>query len=155
MNTRPPLPPFDEHTAKQKVRMAEDGWNNRNPEKVCLAYSLDTQWRNRSTFVSGREETRVFLENKWKKENQYRLIKELFAFKDNRISVRYAYEWCDDQDNWFRSYGNENWVFDAQGLMQERYASINDLPINENQRLFRWTQGARPQDHPELSDLGL
>ena len=153
--TRPPLPPFTEETAKQKVRMAEDGWNGRDPAKVALAYSEDTKWRNRSHFVTNRAEAQAFLEEKWKKENEYRLIKELFAFKDNRISVRYAYEWRDDSGNWFRSYGNENWVFAEDGRMQERYASINDLPITEEERKFRWPQGRRPDDHPGLSELGL
>ena len=155
METRPPLPPFDEETAKQKVRLAEDGWNSRDPEKVALAYTIDTKWRNRSHFVTNRDEAQTFLEEKWKKENEYRLIKELFAFKSNRISVRYAYEWRDDSGNWFRSYGNENWVFDKNGLMKERYASINDLPITEGDRKFLWPQGRRPDDHPGLSDLGL
>jgi len=155
MSTRPPLPPFTEETATQKVRLAEDGWNGRNPEKVALAYTTDTQWRNRAHFVSNREQAQAFLSEKWKKENEYRLIKELFAFKDNRIAVRYAYEWRDDSGNWFRSYGNENWVFDENGLMKERYASINDLPITESERKFRWPQGRRPDDHPSLSDLGL
>ncbi len=155
MSTRPPLPPFTEETATQKVRLAEDGWNGRNPEKVALAYTTDTQWRNRARFVSNREQAQAFLSEKCKKENEYRLIKELFAFKDNRIAVRYAYEWRDDSGNWFRSYGNENWVFDENGLMKERYASINDLPITESERKFRWPQGRRPDDHPSLSDLGL
>lgn len=153
--SRPPLPPFNEETARQKVRLAEDGWNGRDAEKVALAYSPDTKWRNRSHFVANRAEAETFLREKWKKENDYRLIKELFAFKDNRIAVRYAYEWRDDSGNWFRSYGNENWVFDEDGLMKERYASINDLPIKEEERLFHWPQGRRPDDHPGLSDLGL
>jgi nuclear transport factor 2 (NTF2) superfamily protein len=153
--SRPPLPPFNEETARQKVRLAEDGWNGRDAEKVALAYSSDTKWRNRSHFVANRAEAEAFLREKWKKENDYRLIKELFAFKDNRIAVRYAYEWRDDSGNWFRSYGNENWVFDEDGLMKERYASINDLPIKEEERLFHWSQGRRPDDHPGLSDLGL
>jgi nuclear transport factor 2 (NTF2) superfamily protein len=153
--SRPPLPPFNEETARQKVRLAEDGWNGRDAEKVALAYSPDTKWRNRSHFVANRAEAEAFLKEKWKKENDYRLIKELFAFKDNRIAVRYAYEWRDDSGNWFRSYGNENWVFDEDGLMKERYASINDLPIKEENRLFHWPQGRRPDDHPSLSDLGL
>ncbi len=153
--SRPPLPPFNEETARQKVRLAEDGWNGRDAEKVALAYSPDTKWRNRSHFVANRAEAEAFLREKWKKENDYRLIKELFAFKDNRIAVRYAYEWRDDSGNWFRSYGNENWLFDEDGLMKERYASINDLPIKENERLFHWPQGRRPDDHPGLSDLGL
>lgn len=152
---RPPLPPFDEESAKQKIRMAENGWNSRNAEAVAQAYSVDTQWRNRTTFVNNREEAQAFLEEKWAKEHEYRLIKELWAFTDNRIAVRYAYEWHDDDGNWFRSYGNENWEFGADGLMQKRYASINDLAINETDRKFRWPQGARPEDHPGLSELGL
>ncbi|MGH1430361.1 MAG: DUF1348 family protein [Neptuniibacter sp.] len=152
---RPPLPPFTEDTARQKVRLAEDGWNSRDPEKVAQAYTRDSQWRNRTHFVSNREQAESFLSRKWEKENQYRLIKELFAFKENRIAVRYAYEWCDDKGNWFRSYGNENWVFAEDGLMKERYASINDLPIDESDRKFHWPQGRRPDDHPGLSELGL
>ncbi len=155
MTDRPPLPPFTEETAVQKVRLAEDGWNSRDAAKVALAYTTDTKWRNRSHFVRNRDEAQAFLEEKWKKENEYRLIKELFAFKDNRISVRYAYEWRDDSGNWFRSYGNENWVFDEHGLMKERYASINDLSITEVERKYHWPQGRRPDDHPNLSDLGL
>jgi nuclear transport factor 2 (NTF2) superfamily protein len=155
METRPPLPPFTEETARQKVRLAEDGWNGRNPEKVSLAYTLDTKWRNRATFVNNRDEARLFLEAKWIKELEYRLIKELWAFTGNRIAVRYAYEWHDDSGNWFRSYGNENWEFDPSGLMQNRYACINDLPIIEQDRKFRWPQGRRPDDHPGLSELGL
>lgn len=153
--SRPPLPPFDEASAKQKVRMAEDGWNGRDPEKVALAYTTDTSWRNRSQFVKNREEAQAFLDAKWKKELEYRLIKELWAYTDNRIAVRYAYEWHDDSGNWFRSYGNENWEFDEAGLMQNRFASINDLPISEADRKFRWPQGRRPDDHPGLSELGL
>ena len=153
--SRPPLPPFDEASAKQKVRMAEDGWNGRDPEKVALAYTTDTSWRNRSQFVKNREEAQAFLDAKWKKELEYRLIKELWAYTDNRIAVRYAYEWHDDSGNWFRSYGNENWEFDEDGLMQKRFASINDLPISEKDRKFRWPQGRRPDDHPGLSELGL
>ncbi|BCD96486.1 DUF1348 family protein [Marinagarivorans cellulosilyticus] len=152
---RPPLPPFDEDSAKQKIRMAENGWNSRNAEAVAQAYSADTQWRNRSTFVNNREEAQAFLEEKWAKEHEYRLIKELWAFTDNRIAVRYAYEWHDDEGNWFRSYGNENWEFGADGLMQKRYASINDLAIEETDRKFRWPQGKRPDDYPSLSELGL
>lgn len=155
METRPPLPPFTEETARQKVRMAEDGWNGRNPDKVALVYTEDTQWRNRSSFINGREEVKRFLTEKWNKELEYRLIKELWAFTDNRIAVRYAYEWHDDSGNWFRSYGNENWEFDANGLMQNRFACINDLPIKEEERKFRWPQGRRPDDHPGLSALGL
>ncbi|MBL1293916.1 MAG: nuclear transport factor 2 family protein [Thiotrichales bacterium] len=153
--SRPPLPPFTEETARKKVRLAEDSWNSRDPEKVSLAYTTNTKWRNRSGFVNNRAEAQLFLSIKWQKENEYRLIKELFAFKDNRIAVRYAYEWRDDSDNWFRSYGNENWVFDENGLMQERHASINDLPIKETNRKFHWQQGRRPDEHPGLSELGL
>ena len=155
MSTRPPLPPFTESTAIEKVRLAEDGWNGRNPGKVALAYTVDTEWRNRSTFVHNREEAEAFLTAKWIKELDYRLIKELWAFAGNRIAVRYAYEWHDDSENWFRSYGNENWEFADSGLMQRRFASINDLPITEEERKFRWPQGRRPDDHPGLSDLGL
>ncbi|MEH6597161.1 MAG: nuclear transport factor 2 family protein [Colwellia polaris] len=155
MSTRPPLPPFNEATARQKVRLAEDGWNSRNAEKVAMAYTLDTQWRNRSSFVNGRQEAENFLKAKWQKELEYRLIKELWAFTDNRIAVRYAYEWQDKNGDWFRSYGNENWEFDNNGLMQNRYASINDLPIKASERKFHWPQGRRPDDHPELSELGL
>jgi nuclear transport factor 2 (NTF2) superfamily protein len=153
--SRPPLPPFTEASAREKVRLAEDGWNSRDAAKVALAYSEDTKWRNRSHFVTNREEAQAFLTSKWEKEQKYRLIKELFAFKDNRIAVRYAYEWHDDNGNWFRSYGNENWVFGEDGLMVERYASINDLPISEEERKFHWPQGRRPDDHPGLSELGL
>jgi len=153
--TRPPLPPFTLETAKQKVRLAEDGWNSRDADKVSLAYSLDTQWRNRAEFAHNREEARAFLERKWKKELEYRLVKELWAFSENRIAVRYAYEWRDDSGNWFRSYGNENWEFGDDGLMQHRYASINDMSINESERKFRWPLGRRPDDHPGLGQLGL
>jgi len=152
---RHPLPPFTLETATQKVRLAEDGWNSRDPAKVALAYSLDTNWRNRAEFVQGREQARAFLERKWHKELDYRLIKELWAFTGNRIAVRYAYEWHDDSGNWFRSYGNENWEFDDNGLMVNRYACINDLPIRESERKFHWPLGRRPDDHPGLSDLGL
>ncbi|QHJ11374.1 hypothetical protein FX988_01603 [Paraglaciecola mesophila] len=155
MNTRPPLPPFTRESAMEKVRLAEDGWNSRNPEKVSLAYTEDTKWRNRSTFVNNRAEAAAFLKAKWDKELEYRLIKELWAFTENRIAVRYAYEWHDDSGNWFRSYGNENWEFDENGLMQNRFACINDLPIKESERKFRWPQGRRPDDHPGLSELGL
>ena len=155
MEQRPPLPPFDRESATQKVRLAEDGWNSCDADKVALAYTLDTQWRNRSTFVNNREEARVFLKAKWIRELDYRLIKELWAFDGNRIAVRYAYEWRDDSQNWFRSYGNENWEFASNGLMQRRFASINDLPIAESERLFKWEQGRRPDDHPSLSDLNL
>ncbi|PWU30493.1 hypothetical protein SAMN05216189_102111 [Pseudomonas delhiensis] len=152
---RPPLPPFTRETAIQKVRAAEDGWNSRDPARVSLAYSADSTWRNRSTFIRGRLQIVEFLTGKWRRELDYRLIKELWAFTGNRIAVRFAYEWHDDSGNWFRSYGNENWAFDEQGLMVERHASINDLPIAEDERLFRWPLGRRPDDHPSLSDLGL
>jgi len=152
---RPPLPPFNEETAKQKVRAAEDGWNNRNPEKVAMAYTADSQWRNRSEFLNGRDEIREFLTRKWEKEQDYRLIKELWAYTDNRIAVRFAYEWHDESGNWFRSYGNENWEFDDNGLMKVRRASINDLAIEESERKFHWDLGPRPEDHPSLSDLDL
>jgi nuclear transport factor 2 (NTF2) superfamily protein len=153
--TRPPLPPFTRETAMQKVRMAEDGWNSRDPERVALAYTADSRWRNRHEFPVGREQIRAFLASKWQREHEYRLIKELWAYTDNRIAVRFAYEWQDASGQWFRSYGNENWEFDEQGLMQVRHASINDLPISELQRLFHWPQGRRPDDHPGLSELGL
>ncbi len=153
--SRPPLPPFTEETAREKVRLAEDGWNSRDAAKVATAYTLETKWRNRAHFVTNRQEAEAFLTGKWIRENEYRLIKELWAFTDNRIAVRYAYEWRDDTGNWFRSYGNENWEFAGDGLMQNRYASINDLPIREEDRLFRWPQGRRPDDHPGLSELGL
>ncbi|MBW8900167.1 MAG: nuclear transport factor 2 family protein [Massilia sp.] len=152
---RPPFPPFTRETAIQKVRMAEDGWNSRNPEKVALAYTPDSRWRNRTEFVDGREQIVQFLDRKWKKELDYRLIKELWAVEGNRIAVRYAYEWHDDSGNWFRTFGNENWEFDDQGLMQRRYACLNDMPIQETERKFRWPLGRRPDDHPGLSDLGL
>ncbi|KRV66163.1 DUF1348 family protein [Pseudomonas citronellolis] len=152
---RPPLPPFTRETAIQKVRAAEDGWNSRDPQRVSLAYSPDSSWRNRSTFIRGRVQIVEFLTGKWRRELDYRLIKELWAFTGERIAVRFAYEWHDDSGNWFRSYGNENWAFDEQGLMVERHASINDLPISEDERLFRWPLGRRPDDHPSLSDLGL
>ncbi|MBO0334020.1 nuclear transport factor 2 family protein [Sneathiella sp. CAU 1612] len=153
--TRPPLPPYTEETAKQKVRAAEDGWNSRDPAKVALAYTVNSRWRNRSDFVQGRAEIERFLTRKWQREHEYRLIKELWAFHDNRIAVRFAYEWRDDSNNWFRSYGNENWEFGADGLMQVRIASINDLPIAESERKFHWPLGRRPDDHPGLSDLAL
>lgn len=152
---RPPLPPFTLETAIQKVRGAEDGWNSRDPAKVALAYTEDTHWRNRSEFIEGRAQVQAFLERKWHKELDYRLIKELWAFADNRIAVRYAYEWHDDSGNWFRSYGNENWEFAANGLMQRRFSSINDLPITERERKYHWPLGRRPDDHPGLSELGL
>ena len=153
--TRPPLPPFTRETATQKVRMAEDGWNSRDPERVSLVYTRDSNWRNRAEFFSGREAIVQFLRRKWAKELDYRLIKELWAFHENRIAVRFAYEWRDDSGNWFRSYGNENWEFNAQGLMQRRIASINDSPIKEADRKFHWPLGRRPDEHPGLSDLGL
>ena len=152
---RPPFPPFTRETAMQKVCMAEDGWNNRDPEKVALAYTPDSQWRNRNEFPKGRDEIVAFLKRKWAKEHEYRLIKELWAFEGNRIAVRFAYEWHDDAGQWWRSYGNENWEFDENGLMQKRYASINDLAIQETDRLFHWPQGRRPDDHKGLSDFGL
>jgi nuclear transport factor 2 (NTF2) superfamily protein len=153
--SRPPLPPFTKDTAVQKVRIAEDGWNSRDPEKVSLAYTIDSTWRNRAEFISGRNEIVDFLKRKWAKELDYRLIKEMWAFHANRIAVRFAYEWHDDAGNWFRSYGNENWEFDQDGLMKRRVASINDLPIKEGDRKYRWPLGRRPDDHPGLSDLGL
>lgn len=152
---RPPLPPFTEATAKQKVRMAEDGWNSRDPQRVSLVYTPDSVWRNRSEFPRGREQIVEFLTRKWQRELEYRLIKELWAFTDNRIAVRFAYEWHDASGQWYRSYGNENWEFDANGLMQRRFASINDLAINSEERLFHWPLGRRPDEHPGLSDLGL
>ncbi len=152
---RPPFPPFNEESARQKVRMAEDGWNGRNPDKVAMAYTADTQWRNRSEFPKGRAQVKEFLQSKWAKEHEYRLIKELWAYQGNRIAVRFAYEWHDDNGQWYRSYGNENWRFDEHGLMAERHASINDLAIDETDRMFRWPQGRRPDEHPGLSELGL
>lgn len=152
---RLPIPPFIPKTAAEKVRLAEDGWNGRDPEKVALAYSTDSRWRNRSQFIQGRDEIVTFLTNKWSNERDYRLIKELFAFDGNRISLRYAYEYRNDNGEWFRAYGNENWVFDEAGLMTERHASINDIPISDAERLFHWPQGRRPPDHPGLSDLNL
>jgi nuclear transport factor 2 (NTF2) superfamily protein len=153
--TRPPLPPFTRETAIQKVRGAEDGWNSRDPAKVALAYTVDSRWRNRAEFVNGREEIVAFLTRKWNRELDYRLIKELWAFTEDRIAVRFAYECRDDSGNWTRSYGNENWEFGADGLMHHRYASINDLRITESERLYHWPLGRRPDDHPGLSDLGL
>jgi nuclear transport factor 2 (NTF2) superfamily protein len=152
---RPPIPPFTRESAIQKARLAEDAWNSRNPEKVALAYTPDSRWRNRSEFVSGRAEIIAFLQRKWAKEIEYRLIKELWSFEGSRIAVRFAYEWRDDSGNWFRSYGNENWEFDENGLMRVRYASINDLPIKESDRKYHWPMGRRPDGHPGLSDLGL
>jgi uncharacterized protein len=148
-------PPFTQETAVQKVRLAEDGWNGRDPEKVALAYTADSRWRNRAEFIVGRTEIAAFLARKWAKELDYRLIKELWAFAGNRIAVRYAYEWHDDSGSWFRSYGNENWEYDAAGLMQRRFASINDLPMKPADRKFHWPLGRRPDHHPSLSDLGL
>ncbi len=153
--SRPPIPPFTEETAKQKVRAAEDGWNGRDPAKVALAYTPDTQWRNRDEFPRGRAQVEEFLTRKWAREHEYRLIKELWAHTGNRIAVRFAYEWRDADGQWYRSYGNENWEFDEGGLMAVRHASINDLAISEDDRKFRWPQGRRPDDHPGLTDLGL
>jgi nuclear transport factor 2 (NTF2) superfamily protein len=155
MTTRPPLPPFTHQTAIQKVRAAEDGWNTRDPEKVSLAYSEDSRWRNRAEIFTGRDEIVAFLTRKWNRELDYRLIKELWAHDGNRIAVRFAYEWHDDSGNWYRSYGNENWEFDDDGLMRVRHASINDLRIAETDREYHWPLGRRPDDHPSLSDLGL
>ena len=158
---KPPSPPFTRETAIQKIRMAEDGWNSRDPQRVSLVYTQDSQWRNRAEFPKGRAQIVEFLSCKWAKELEYRLIKELWAFDDNRIAVRFAYEWHDDAElnngkiQWFRSYGNENWQFDANGLMELRYASINDLPISESERKFFWPLGRRPDDHASLSELGL
>jgi nuclear transport factor 2 (NTF2) superfamily protein len=152
---RPPLPPFDADTAAQKVRLAENAWNTRDPQKVALAYTPDSLWRNRAEFFQGRGAIVAFLERKWNRELDYRLIKELWAFTGNRIAVRFAYEWHDDSGNWFRSYGNENWEFDENGLMRRRMASINDLPIRAEERKYHWPLGIRPDDHPGLSDLGL
>jgi nuclear transport factor 2 (NTF2) superfamily protein len=153
--TRPPLPPFTAETAVQKVRLAEDAWNSRDPARVALAYTPDSQWRNRAEFVAGRGAIEEFLTRKWNRELDYRLIKELWAFTANRIAVRFAYEWRDDSGNWFRSYGNENWEFDVDGLMRRRIASINDAPLTEADRKYHWPLGRRPDDHPGLSDLGL
>jgi uncharacterized protein len=152
---RPPFPPFTLETAKQKVRLAEDGWNSCDPEKVSLAYSIDSVWRNRAEFLTGRAEIVQFLTRKWKRELDYRLIKELWAFHENRIAVRFAYEWHDDSGNWYRSYGNENWEFTPDGLMARRFACINDLPIKQSERKYFWPLGRRPDDHPSLSDLRL
>lgn len=156
MDVRPPVPPFDRDTAIEKVRRAEDGWNSRNPQQVALAYSPDSWWRNRSEFFEGRAAIIDFLTRKWRKELDYRLIKELWAFDSHRIAVRFAYEWHDDEGSWFRSYGNENWLFDDNGLMSRRHASINDVAIDETTRKFRWDlSGPRPADHPGLTDLDL
>ncbi|MGY6275209.1 nuclear transport factor 2 family protein [Methylomonas sp. MgM2] len=153
--TRPPLPPYRAETAAQKVRLAEDAWNSRDPEKIALAYTPDSKWRNRAERLNGRKEIVGFLRRKWARELDYRLIKELWAFTGNRIAVRFAYEWHDDAGNWFRSYGNENWEFDDSGLMRLRIASINDLPISESHRLFHWPLGRRPDGHQGLTELGL
>ena len=156
MESRPPLPPFSVDSATQKVRMAEDAWNSRDPDRVVLVYTEDTRWRNRAEFPVGRQQVAEFLRRKWARELDYRLIKELWAFGGNRIAVRFAYEWHDDSGQWFRSYGNENWEFTPQGLMARRHASINDVPIEESDRKFRWDlSGPRPADHPGLSDLDL
>ncbi|MBT3059051.1 MAG: nuclear transport factor 2 family protein [Candidatus Thiodiazotropha sp.] len=155
MDEKPPLPPFDRESATLKVRMAEDAWNTRDPDRVVLVYTEDTQWRNRAEFPRGREEVRQFLQRKWARELDYRLIKELWAFEGNRIAVRFAYECHDDSGQWYRSYGNENWEFNEQGFMQRRFASINDLPIKASERLYHWPLGRRPDDHPGLTELGL
>lgn len=153
--THPPLPPFTNETAAQKVRLAEDAWNSRDPARVALAYTADSRWRNRSEFLEGREAIEAFLTRKWQRELDYRLIKAIWAFREDRIAVRFAYEWHDDSGHWFRSYGNENWEFDADGLMRWRIASINDAPITESDRKYHWPLGRRSDDHPSLSDLGL
>lgn len=153
--SRPPYPPFTSETAAQKVRMAEDAWNSRDPARVVLAYTTDSRWRNRAEFLEGRAAVEDFLVRKWSRELDYRLIKELWSFRDNRIAVRFAYEWHDDSGQWFRSYGNENWEFDAEGLMRRRIASINDAPIAERDPKLHWQTGRRPEDHPSLSELGL
>jgi uncharacterized protein len=155
MTNRPPLPPFTQETAIQKVRLAEDAWNSRDPERVALAYTTDSQWRNRAEFPIGRDAIKAMLVRKWTRELDYRLIKELWAVEGNRIAVRFAYEWHDDSGHWFRSYGNENWEFDGDGLMRRRYASINDVPIRDDERAFHWPLGRRPDAHPSLSDLGF
>jgi nuclear transport factor 2 (NTF2) superfamily protein len=155
METKPPLPPFTAETAAQKARMAEDAWNTRDPDRVVQVYTEDTIWRNRSEFPHGRAEVHKFLQRKWVKELDYRLIKEVWAFTGNRIAVRFAYEWHDDSNHWYRSYGNENWEFNEHGFMQRRFASINDLPIKAEERKFHWPLGRRPDDHPSLSDLGM
>jgi len=155
MASRPPLPPFTLESAIEKIRLAEDGWNTRDPAKVSLAYTVDSRWRNRAEFANGREEIVALLSRKWTRELDYRLIKELWAFRENRIAVRFAYEYHDDSGNWFRAYGNENWEFDEQGLMYARHASINELPIPAADRKFHWPLGLRPDEHPGLSALGL
>ncbi len=152
---RPPLPPFDAASAEEKVRLAEDGWNSRDPKRVAEAYTVDSVWRNRAEFIHGSEQIEAFLTRKWARELDYRLIKELWTYRESRIAVRFAYEWRDDSENWFRSYGNENWEFDDDGLMRRRIASINDLPIAPEDRKFLWPAGRRPNDHAGLSDLGL
>lgn len=152
---RPPFPPFTRDSAVQKVRLAEDAWNTRDPAKVALAYTIDSRWRNRSEFINGRNEIIAFLSRKWANELDYRLIKEMWAFTGNRIAVRFAYEWHDDSDRWYRSYGNENWEFSDDGLMSSRFASINDIPILGSERKYHWVLGRRPDDHPGLSDLGF
>ena len=155
MDTRPPLPPFTAETAAHKARLAEDAWNSRDPARVALAYTPDSRWRNRAEFVEGRDAIVAFLQRKWARELDYRLIKQVWAFAGNRIAVRFAYECHDDSGNWFRAYGNENWEFNEQGFMMRRFASINDLPIKESERKFHWPLGRRPDDHPGLSELGL
>jgi nuclear transport factor 2 (NTF2) superfamily protein len=155
MTTKPPLPPFTEETAKQKIRMAEDAWNSRDPDKIVLVYTEDTKWRNRNEFPVGRDEVHALLTRKWQKELDYRLIKELWSYRDNRIAVRFAYEWHDDSGQYYRAYGNENWQFNEQGLMEQRHASINDLVIDDSERKFHWPLGRRPDDHPGLSEIGL
>lgn len=153
--SRPPLPPFTEATAIEKIRLAEDGWNSRDPQRVAQAYTADSQWRNRSEFLRGRDQIEEFLTAKWTRELDYRLIKELWAYRENRIAVRFAYEWHDGEGQWYRSYGNENWEFDEHGLMRRRIASINDLAISDGDRKYHWLEGRRPDDHPGLSELGL
>lgn len=155
MSSRPPIPPFDAVSATRKARMAEDGWNSRDPQRVALAYTPDSRWRNRAEFLHGRAAIEAFLQRKWEREQNYRLIKELWSYTTNRIAVRFAYEWCDDGENWYRSHGNELWEFDELGLMRRREASINDILITPAQRLFHWPLGPRPADHPGLSELGL
>ena len=155
IETRPPIPPFTRETAIQKVRMAEDGWNSREPQRVSMAYTIESRWRNRNQFITGRADIVTFLTRKWANEHDYRLIKELWAFDGNRIAVRFAYEWHDAAGQWFRSYGNENWQFSPQGLMEQRHASINDLAISESERKFHWPQGRRPDGYASLSEMGL
>lgn len=155
METKPPLPPFNQVSATQKVRLAENAWNSRDPDRVVLVYTADTLWRNRAEFPVGREQVHQFLQRKWARELEYRLIKELWAYTENRIAVRFAYEWHDDSGHWYRSYGNENWEFDEAGFMRKRYASINDLPIKASERKYHWPLGRRPDDHPGLGELGL